>query len=46
MLGPTKTGSQFTRGHLDIRLSIEIPGSFLGNGGPNFTNYLLAREHP
>ena len=32
MLGPAKTGAQFTRAHLDIRLSLEIPGSFFGFG--------------
>jgi len=39
MLEPAITGATFTRGHFDIRLSIEIPGSFLANGGPIFTSY-------
>ena len=36
MLGPANTVAQFTRGRLSIRLSIEIPGSFLALGGPIF----------
>ena len=40
MLGPAIAGAKFTRGHFDIRLSIEIPGSFLAMGGPIFTTYL------
>ena len=39
MLGPAIAGAKFTRGHFDIWLSIEIPGSFLANGGPIFTTY-------
>ena len=34
MLGPAIAGAKFTRGHLSMGVSIEIPGSFLANGGP------------
>ena len=39
MLGPAIAGAKFTRGHLSMGVSIEIPGSFLANGGPIFTTY-------
>ena len=39
MLVPIIAGAQFERNHLSIWLSIEIPCSFLANGGPIFTTY-------
>ena len=45
MLGPAIAGAKFTRGHFDMGVSIEIPGSFAAIDGPIFTTYLQEIAH-